>query len=392
MDVNSRVEAGDSLRTIQIICIIALGVAAGCIPTLQPILLGGLQAAGRISAAQIGQSAMAEAMGMGLATTFAAILLKPAGMKRIATLALIISCLANLGTAFVDHALVMVLRGLSGACSGMLLWILVGMFARAQAPGRLFAIYMTVQALVALLLTALISRLVLPAMGPGAGYLTLALLNIALLPAAFLVPAAYRMIDAATRGMPPLHGIIALLSVATFLSGIMAFWVYVLPIGRARGFSTDALNDGLLLAVLFQIAGGLTAAFSASRLPPRLVCVTGALVAICCILGVLMLEGDLILWVSLAVFAFFWMFIPPFQMPLLIGFDPSLRTAMLIGSAQLLGSAVGPLLASLVISNDRILAAGWAAVGCMLLSVLGLIGAGATQKMAPGKIAAPLGI
>lgn len=382
----------DDPSLLQITCIITLGVAAGCIPTLQPMLLGGLQAAGRINAVQIGQSATAEAMGMGLATTIAAVLLKPARMKGIATLGLITSFFANLGTAFADHAMVIVLRGVSGACSGMLLWTLVGMFARAHAPGRLFAIYVTVQALVALVLTALISRLILPAMGPGAGYMTLAILNIALLPAAFLIPATYSTINTATRGVPPLHGIIALLSVATFLSGIMAFWVYVLPIGRACGFSTDVLNDALLLAVLFQIAGGLAAALSASRLPPRPICATGALVIICCILGVLNLDGDAVLWGSLATFAFCWMFIPPFQMPLLIGFDPSLRTAMLIGSAQLLGSAIGPLLASLVVSNDRILAAGWTAIGCMLASVLGLAGAGAIQKMTSSKITVHLGI
>ncbi len=368
----------------QIAGVVALGVGAGCIPTLQPLLLGSLQAAGRISAAQIGQAAMAEAMGMAVATTFAAIRLKPARLRAIAAIAIIVSLLASLATAYSAGGAIIGLRAICGLCSGMLLWILVGLLTRSAAPGRLFAIYVTVQAMVALALSALLSQIVLPRLGMTAGYMAIALFDLALLAAVLTIPDRYRVVSGGRQTVPPMRGIIALIGVGMLLSGIMGLWVYIVPIGRERGLSESVTANAVLIAVACQIAGGIAASLLAGRLSARTICIGGAVVAGLCAAVILTAGSSVIIAVALAIFAFVWMFVPPFQMPLLIEIDATLQTAMLIGSAQLLGSAAGPFIASAVVTDETVLAAGWAAIGCMALSIVCVIGALALHRRQQG--------
>jgi len=53
-----------------------------------------------------------------------------------------------------------------------------------------------------------------------------------------------------------------------------------------------------------------------------------------------------------AAFGFVWMFLMPFHVSLAFHADPTGRVAMLIPAMQLLGSALGPLVASFVVTGD----------------------------------------
>jgi predicted MFS family arabinose efflux permease len=72
---------------------------------------------------------------------------------------------------------------------------------------------------------------------------------------------------------------------------------------------------------------------------------------ICAVLTVNSIEAQLVL---LLLFSFVWMFVPPFQLPFLLGIDHTARTAMYIGSSQLVGIAVGPLLASTAVEGESV--------------------------------------
>jgi MYXO-CTERM domain-containing protein len=51
-------------------------------------------------------------------------------------------------------------------------------------------------------------------------------------------------------------------------------------------------------------------------------------------------------------FGFVWLFLMPFQVRLALSADPAGRVAVLVPAVQLLGVAVGPLLASLLFVTD----------------------------------------
>jgi MFS transporter, DHA1 family, inner membrane transport protein len=360
---------------INAVAIVAMGVAAGCVPALQPILLGALMDQGRLTTAQIGQAAMAEALGMAIAMTFAALMLQPSRLKPLALGAVIIAVLANGGTAMADGYAILLLRGVNGLCSGVLLWILVGYIARAAAPGRTFAIYVTTQAVIAFLFSVLLSNWILPAYGAAGGYALLTLVDAGLIAAVIAMPPSYAQAESGdTRGRPPLSGIIALVGVAFYLAAIMAFWVYVIPMGKQLGHNVGSLNGAVSAAIGVQIAGGLAAAFLATRMKPQTACLIGATVLALSIVTFLKFDSTLSLFIALGSFSFFWMFVPPFQMPLLITIDPTLRSAMLIGSAQLLGNATGPMLSSQAVSDSNTLPAATVALVCVgLCAVLTIV-------------------
>jgi hypothetical protein len=77
--------------------------------------------------------------------------------------------------------------------------------------------------------------------------------------------------------------------------------------------------------------------------------------------------------VATTAFAFLWMLGPPFHMPYLIDIDPSRRSALHMTTAQLLGVAAGPAIASVAVSDTNvtgalIVAAGLYALGGLIIA------------------------
>jgi DHA1 family inner membrane transport protein len=146
---------------------------------------------GRLTARQIGQAATLEGLGMAIAMTFAAICLKPTRLRRIATGAILAALGANLITTQVSGYQIVLARGLSGLCSGLLLWLLVGLMARGAIPGRLFAFYITTQASGTFLLSWTFTAIVVPRIGVAGGYATIAGIDLALMLAVLYMPRMY---------------------------------------------------------------------------------------------------------------------------------------------------------------------------------------------------------
>ncbi|TXS96468.1 MFS transporter [Parahaliea maris] len=367
-----------SFTPVEFSVVISMGVISGCIPALQPLLLGGLLDRGHLNVVQIGQSATSEALGMVFATTVAAILLKPNRLKPITIIALLGALVVNSLTVISSGIQVVVLRGISGLCSGVLLWVLLGLLSRSASPGRAFAVYVTAQAIASFILSSLITHWLVDVAGADGGYLIIAFANLVLMAAALVMPASYTTIESENRfSRPPIHGLWALLSITLLLASILGFWVYIIPIGKSLGYSTDSLNSVISIAIGAQVIAGLCATALSTALKPFRVFVIGALLIIGSIVLFMTISHPLVLYSSLIVFSFVWMFVPPFQLPLLIELDPSLRSAIFIGTAQLSGVAFGPIFAAQIIgvaskqmaANSSIVLA-MLSIGCLYVASL----------------------
>jgi predicted MFS family arabinose efflux permease len=360
--------AAPAFSSSQVWATVALGSGLGCISPLQPILLGAMLDAGRLSVGAMGQAATAELVGMALAMTVAALWLPPLALRRLAALSLAAAAIANLLTPFADGAAILACRAVSGLASGLVLWILVGMVGRLASAARTFAIYVTVQAVLTLALSALMSGVVVPRFGPLGGYGVLFAIDLLLL--ALAVPriaAAYPVGEKGARGLPPPRGLGMLLAVACLLAGIMAFWVYAIPLLRWAGLGEDAIRFAMPIAIACQIAGGLFSSIMADRIRPSFAWAGGATLAIAALALVFLAPG---FWTAaVGLFAACWMAIPAFQVPLLVAVDPSLRSALLIGSAQLGGMAIGPAVAAAFVGADGPGAALAVGVVLIILSV-----------------------
>lgn len=339
---------------VAVATVIAGAVVAGVVPAMQPMLLGGLAAAGRINAVQIGQAAMFEAIGMGLSTLLAGILLQPRRLRTIAALAAIGSALCNGATIMLSAEWLILARFLSGICSGMLLWLFISLTVRVALPARLSAIYVTAQATGALVLATAYVALVAPVWGVNGGYGVLALMNVLMAVLAPLVPRQLEPLPvsaaaAAHRRFPGLSGWVGLLAVACHIAGIMALWVYAKPLALQFGMSDAATDLALSLAIAAQIGGGLAAIALARRLPFAIA--LGASLVISAVAVAALPFGGSVAFVALMLVGFFWMFAPPFQMPFMLASDPPGRAVILVGTAQLSGVAAGPAMAAAVVSQ-----------------------------------------
>lgn len=355
--------------------VVSIGIIAGVIPALQPILLGGLHEAGQLTSEQIGRAGMVEGLGMLLGSFLATLFLPPRALRPLSMAALAVMIAANGFTALASGYAVLLLRAFNGCASGLILWVLVGMLTRATDGARLFAVYVTAQAVLATLLSWGMSLLVLPQFGIAGGYWLIAALSLILMvPAALLLPRAYVPLAAGRIMLPTALGLAGLIAILCFLAGILALWVYFVPLAAELGH--NAKTAGLIVssAIGVQIAGGLCAIWAAGRWSGATVTILSTLGCALAIGALLFLgENFALLVLATCLISFFWMFAPPSHLPFLLKLDPRGRSAAFISVAQLGGLSIGPLVASLALPLRGPVGAAWVAVLFLLFgAALGL--------------------
>lgn len=373
-----------SFGPIQVTAVILAAIVAGCVPALQPILLGGLLDAHRITADQIGQAATIEALGMVLATALAGALLQPKRLRAIATIAALTMIVANGVTPYIDASGIFVARFCNGAASGMILWILVGLLSRAARPGQLFAVYVTAQSVLAFALSSLMTAVLVPHWGVSGGYLSLLVLGGATLLLAGFVPAHYDThAGAAVTKRPTISGGAGLIAVMLFMAGIFSIWIYVAPLAKQLGHATTSIGTAISMAIGIQIVGGLAATRLADKWNGATTTAIAAAIAGISVLSLLYIPQPWVLYAATSAISFVWMFTPSFHMPMILKLDPSGNSAIFISTAQLGGVALGPLAASMAITGDNFTGAAFMSMGLFACCMLMLGGIGIARTAQP---------
>ncbi len=332
-----------------------IGMIAGMMPALQGTLLFQMQVQGFISQAELGRVAMAEALGTLLAVSFAIARLKPERLRLYVIAAAIAGLLIDLLTTRLSGVPLLAARFSHGVCAGLLLWVWIGFLTRSENPGRWFALYMTTQASTLMALSTWFASSLLPAGGAFAGYAAVAALYGLL---ALLTPFVPRRYDALGFGgasvMPDVKGLIALFAVFAQVSAILALWVYIKPYGRQIGLSDDVTGLAVSIAMGSQIVAGILATLTAGRVRAAPILATASAASIVSLVALAFAHDAVPFIAATTAFAFLWMLAPCFHMPYLIDIDPSRRSALHTTTAQLLGVAVGPALASLAVNGDNV--------------------------------------
>ena len=335
-----------------------------------PALLGALAEEHRLNAAGIGQAAMLELLSIGMSTALAGIALRPVRLRLLGAL----SCLALAALAFatlrVSGAAILGVRALAGVPEGILLWIGIGMIARTALPARWSAIFLVATALSQLSAVTLLAAVVLPRAGADGGFEMLAACMLLGLAAAMFAPHRYASLAESghAEGAPPPLGWIALAATFVFMAALGAVGIYLQPLAAASGLSAGVARAAMAVGLAAQIAGAGVAALLATRwhhLRVFLICTAGFL----CVWTVYHMQAPG--WafvVATGAAGFFYMFVVPFLVPLAIEADPSRRAAILSGGVQLLGSAMGPFLASLLVGQHGVRSALDLAAGLIVLA------------------------
>ncbi len=347
--------------------VITIAVVAGCVPVLQPMLLGALLAEGRIGVAAMGYAATAEGLGMALGTAVAGAWLPPRRLREIGVIALLAVVAANIMTITLPPPGIVAARGLGGFGNGLLLWIFVGMLARSALPARLYGIFNTGNATLVFVLSMILASFATDRLRLLLGYGFLITVCALLLLVIRFVPRSYSNLDDNKVAIPPPLGFLALLACVLFISGVMAFWVFSVPLGTQVEIPTRSMRMIIGAATGVQIAAGLAAISLAARLTGMQVITITSAVALAT-LAATMMSNTVLVWApAILVLAFCWLFSTPFHIAFLNVADPSRRAAMFVGTAQLLGLAIGPLLASTAITAKDFNPARTVSVGCLVI-------------------------
>jgi hypothetical protein len=322
---------------------------------------------GRLSVAGIGQAAMLELLAMGVSTAAMGLVRRPSRLRLIAVLASLALAGADLATMGATGSGVLACRAPAGALEGVLLWITVGMIVRTVTPERWAGVFFTAQTLAQLLLAIALAVWVIPQFGAAGGFAALALAAVVGLAPALAAPPRFEPLPAAAAGggAPPARGWIALGATLIYVSAAGAVSVYLQPLAHQAGLGAGIARTALWTSLAAQVAGGA----AATALAGRVRYFTVFLITSATYLAVwAVFSRHPPAWLFIfanAASGLVGLFLGPFLVPLAIDADPSRRAAMQSGAAQLLGGALGPLLASLVVGDQNVHGVLWLGTGLL---------------------------
>jgi MFS transporter, DHA1 family, inner membrane transport protein len=350
--------------------VMAVGVFALMIAGIQPVVLGALQLAGRITVSQIGVAATFELLALGLMSAIAESIFSVRYLRSIGISAGICLTALNLFSAFVVGWEFILVRAAAGLAAGVLLWITAGLVARSKAPERAAAIFLTTQTLAQLGGAAL-----LPLIGvdgkPDLGLWFLAAMALLATVSCLGIPSAYaplgRTSEEGGRAPLSLASFVTLILVVAQVAFVLGIWVYMDPLVRLSGLSPEIGAFAVAVGLGAQVVGGLVAMVVPSKVTPRDVFLVAGLIDLVLLAIFARHPGAPLFFITVFVFGFLWLFVMPFQTLMAINVDPSRRAAMLVPFAQLLGASLGPFVASMAVREDDmnsvlLLGGGWVAV------------------------------
>ncbi|HTV86319.1 MAG TPA: MFS transporter [Dyella sp.] len=337
---------------------LAMGCVALMMLGLQPALLGTLIEQHRISMQGVGVVAMGEIFSLGIGVVLAEKLLPLQHIRAVAVIGCVLLAAVNLLTLGVHgDAACAAMRVLAGLLEASLFWITTIVIVRSREPDRLAGIFLTVQTLTQALVMLSIARLPLQFMGWQAGFMVLALVCILPLSVIHRLP---RQVGSHTDAVMPslvsLRGLFVLLVPLAHMSAIGTLWAYLEPLSKNAGVVGRDADTLVALVLLMQVVGGSVAALAVRRwrMTPALLSSAAVVVVVGLAIHQFSTPHPWAFTALCAALGFVWLFQLPFHIRLAFEIDPRGRIALLVPPAQLLGSGLGPLAASLSVHGEDV--------------------------------------
>jgi len=313
------------------------------------------------------------------------ILLKPQRLKLIGVVVTLALAAVDCATAGASGLGVFAIRGVAGALEGVLLWITVAMIARTATPERWAGVFFTGQTFTQLLLAIALAAWIMPHWGAAGGFVAIAVCAVAGAPAALVGPSRLADLNPgeAIAGPPPLRGWIALLGTLIYVAGSGAVAVYLEPLALQAGLDAGVARTALWVSLAAQVAGSAAATAMAGRIRwfTVFLVTTAAYLAVWWLFG-LRIPAWLFITAN-AAGGLFGLFLSPFLVPMTIEADPSRRAAVQSGAAQLIGGALGPLLASRLVSDRDVHGVLWLGAGLTLAGLATVAWLHVTSRRTP---------
>jgi hypothetical protein len=282
----------------------------------------------------------------------------------------------DVGSGLTSGAAFMAMRTAAGAAEGVLLWITVGMISRTVTPERWAGVFFTAQVVAQLAMAVAFAVWVMPRFGVLGGFVALAASSVVGAVPALFSPTRFAPLPrpAGETGAPPLRGWLALAATLVYVSAGGAVGVYLQPLAHQAGLSADVARTASWVSLAAQVAGGMMATALAGRVKYFTVfLITSATYLAVWYAFSLQVPAWLFVGANAAA-GLTALFLGPFLVPFTIEADPSRRAALQSGAAQLLGGALGPLLASFVVGDRDVHGVLWLGAALLFVGLAGVAG------------------
>lgn len=364
-----------ALRSGQMAVCLAIGSIGLLVLGVQPVLLGPLVVEGRIAESGVGQLVTAELLAIALGSLVGTRVLRRQSPRSVAVVGGLLLAIANAAmTIHGGAALLLELRGVAGLAEGLLLALPVVAIARAHRPERTSAYFLVAQTLLQLIVAAIMPNLVYSGSRADAGFLVLTGAGLTAVLLAVGAPVWLRPAAPDANGgaiTPRSAGV--LFAAGAYLGGIVVVWSYFGLWLTLHGHPPAMEGRAVALSLGSQVVGALIA----SRVSDRL---SSGYVIVACAAGEAALVAVLLAWGGSAMvvysvsaaFGLLWLFALPSFTGLLIEIDPRRRAALYLAAAQLIGSALLPLIAGPWIDRIGVNGASWIGIAAFLSTILAI--------------------
>lgn len=362
----------NSLGTL--IAAIAISLVGVEVFIIQPGFVQGLVEYGGYSEVRAGVVSSVEMWGIAAATIVFSLSSQRLNWRYCIFLAVLLMWAGNWFSSWdLSYNQFLAMRCLAGFGSGILIslgFVIIGLSAKAD---RNFALM-----ILCLLLYASVAFYLLPQAYRSlqlAGVLQLfAWMSLAALPAAWWLPSHSPASVACGTGAakPSAMSWAAITTVFIYFLGQGVIWSYLFLMGVDAGLSEAIVANGLSVAQFAGVGGALVAVVAAGRLGRSKPLALGMLLSVVSLAMILPHSYPAWLYlVSVSIFNFAWNMTHPYLMAVLADLDNSGKLVAIGVAAQMLGLAVGPAVAAIMLqANGYSLVVG---LGMGLFSLAGLL-------------------
>ncbi len=320
-----------------------------------PIILGGLVSDRRLNAAQLGWTAMTETLLTAAGMMLGLKMLRASRTRWLVAFAGIIMALANAATVVAPNfSSIFLASSVAGLSQGFLVAVVSLSISYAANPARVSGAFLAVSVPLPLLLAYYLPDQLMPALGNCAGFWALAVIGLICAACAIGIRDDFAMKSVSAQGGIRWTGptIGALFGVLLSSAGYGGAWAYIDLLGALHGLNPREIGTAISAAIAGQFAVSVLTATVCWRLPmlKTLLAVSAIQIAI----ALLLLESGtpLSFTIVLTAFGLLWQGATPFATGLLAALDHSRRLAALTLPLQLVGLAIGPLVASIVAGTN----------------------------------------
>jgi predicted MFS family arabinose efflux permease len=337
-----------------------------------PALVQGYVEQVGLSESQAGYLASIETWGMCLATLAMMVLITRLDWRRLMVASLLTMLLTNALSAVTESiAVLYALRFLAGAGGGIIVAVSYAMIGQTANINRNFGL-----AIFFVLIYGAVAFPTLPTLydvfGISGGFLFFAAFALCGLPVTGVLPRSGRAVTEGDSRAIVLSRPLKLTGAAAMLLYFIAqigVWSYFYRFGIRYGMDEQAVGSALAISQFFGLAGAFSVVLCSSRVRKDLALSVAILLSIACIASLFRQHGFMAFVVVAGIYQFLWNMTHPYLLAALASFDPSGRVIAWGTGMQFLGTAAGPALAAIIITDDSIASVLWMGIVFMLATI-----------------------